>query len=57
MLTKRGYNKKDTTTQMNRAISIPRNKLPNKLKPSNTESLLFTVTYNRTLPDFKTIID
>ena len=57
MLTKRGYNKKDTTTQMNRAISIPRNKLPNKLKPSNTERLLLTVTHNRTLPDFKTIID
>ena len=57
MLTKRGYNKKDTTTQMNRAISIPRNKLPNKLKPSNTESLLHTVTYKRALPDFKTIID
>ena len=53
-LTKRGYNKKDTTTQINRAISISRNELINKIKPSNTERLLLTVTYNRTLPDFKT---
>ena len=45
-LTKRGYNKKDTTTQINRAISIPRNELLNKIKTSNTEYL----------PDFKTII-
>ena len=35
-LTKRGYNKKDTTTQINRAISIPRNELLNKIKTSNT---------------------
>ena len=53
-LTKRGYNKKDTTTQINRATSISRNELLNKIKPSNTERLLLTVTYNRTLPDFKT---
>ena len=56
-LTKRGYNKKDTTTQINRAISVPRNELLNKIKPSNTERLPLTVTYNRTLPDFKAIID
>ena len=56
-LTKRGYNKKDTTTQINRAISIPRNELLNKIKTSNTERLPLTVTYNRTLPDLKTIID
>ena len=56
-LTKRGYNKKDTTTQINRAISIPRNKLLNKMKPSNTEHLRLAVTYNRTLPNFKTLID
>ena len=29
----------------------------NKIKPSNTERLPFTVTYNRILPDLKTIID
>ena len=57
MLTKRGYNKKETTTQINRAISIPRNKLLNKVKTSNTERFLLTVTYNRTLPDLKAIID
>ena len=56
-LTKRGYNKKDTTTQINRAISIPRNELLNKIKTSNTERLPLTVTYNRTLPDVKTVID
>ena len=56
-LTKRGYNKRDTTTQMNRAISIPRKELLNKIKTSNTERLPLTVTYNRTLPDLKTIID
>ena len=56
-LTKRGYNKTDTTTQINRAITIPRNELLNKIKASNTERLPLTVTYNRTLPDLKTIID
>ena len=56
-LTKRGYNKADTTTQINRAITIPRNELLNKIKASNTERLPLTVTYNRTLPDLKTIID
>ena len=56
-LTKRGYNKKDTTTQINRAISIPRNELLNKIKISNTERFPLAVTYNRTLPDLKTIID
>ena len=54
MLTKRGYNKTDTT-QINRAISIPRNQLLKKTKTSNTERLPLTVTYNRTLPDLKTI--
>ena len=56
-LTKRGYNKTDTTIQINRAITIPRNELLNKIKTSNTERLPLTVTYNRTLPDLKTIID
>ena len=42
---------------MNRAISIPRKELLNKIKTSNTERLPLTVTYNRTLPDLKTIID
>ena len=56
-LTKRGYNKTDTTTQINRAISIPRKALLSKIKTSNTEHLPLTVTYNRTLPDLKTIID
>ena len=56
-LTKRGYNKTDTATQINRAISIPRNELLNKIKTSNTERLPLTVTYNRTLPDLKTIVD
>ena len=49
MLTKRGYNKKDTATQINRAISIPRNEFLNKIETSNTERLPLTVTYNRTL--------
>ena len=56
-LTKKDYNKTDTTTQINRAITIPRNELLNKIKTSNTERLPLTVTYNRTLPDLKTIID
>ena len=56
-LTKRGYNKTDTTTQINRAITIPRNELLNKIKTSNTERLPLTVTYNKTLPDLKTITD
>ena len=55
-LTKKGYNKADPTTQINRA-TIPRNELLNKIKTCNTERLLLTVTYNRTLPDLKTIID
>ena len=55
-LTKTGCNKKDSTTQINRAISIPRNDLLNKIKTSNTERLPLTVTCSRTLPDFKTII-
>ena len=57
MLNKRGYNIKDTTTQINRAILIPRTELLNKIKTSNTERLLRTVTCNRTLPDLKIIID
>ena len=56
-LTKTGYNKTDTTTQINRAITIPRNELLNKIKTSNTERLPLTVTYNRNLPDLKEIID
>ena len=47
----------DTTTQINRAFSISRNELLNKIKTSNTESLSLTVTYKRTLPDLKIIID
>ena len=53
-LTERGDNKTDTTTQINRAITTPRNELLKKIK---TERLPRTVTYNRTLPDLKTIID
>ena len=56
-LIKRGYNKTDTTTQINRAISIPRKALLNKIKTSNTEHLPRIVTYKRSLPDLKTIID
>ena len=56
-LTKRGYNKTDTVTQINHAISIPRNELLNRIKTFNTERLPLTVTYNRTLLDLKTIID
>ena len=56
-LPKRGYNRKDTTTQINRAISILRNKLLSKIKTSNTEHLPLTATYNGTLPDLNTIID
>ena len=55
-LTNRVYNKKDTAIQINRAISFPRNELLNKIKTSNTERLPLTVTYNRTLPDVKTVI-
>ena len=55
-LTKRDYNKKYTTTQINRTISIPKNELLNKIKTSNTEYLPLAVIHNRTLPDFKTII-
>ena len=56
-LTKRDYNKTDTATQIKRAITIPRNELLNKVKTSNTERLQLTVTYNRTPPHLKTIID
>ena len=56
-LAKRGFTKIDTIIQINRTISIPRNELLNKIKTSNTERLPLTVTYNRTLPDLKTIID
>ena len=56
-LTKKGYNKAYTTTQINRVVIIPRNKSLNKIKTCNTERLPLTVTYNRTLPDLKTIID
>ena len=56
-LTKREYNKTDTTTQINRVITVPRNELLNKIKTSNTERVPLAVTYNRTLPDLKTIID
>ena len=42
---------------MNRAISIPRKELLNKIKTSNAERLPLTITYNRSLPDLKTIID
>ena len=57
MLAKRGNNKTGTTTQINRAISVPRNELLNKIKTSNSEHSPFTVTNNRILPDLKTIID
>ena len=43
MLTKRGHNKTDTKSQINRAITIPRNELLNKIKTSNTERLPLTV--------------
>ena len=56
-ITKRGYNKTNTTTQINRAITTSRNGLLNKIKTPDTERLPLTVTYNRTLPDLKTIID
>ena len=56
-LTERVYNKTDTTTQINRAITISRNELLNKIKTSNTERLPLTVTYNRTLLDLNKIID
>ena len=56
-LTKTGYNKTSIATQINHVISIPRNELLNKIRRSNTEIVPFTVTYNRTLPEFKTIID
>ena len=56
-LTKGGYNKTDTATQINRAISIPRNRLLNKIKTSIIERLPLAVTYKRTPPDLKTIID
>ena len=46
-LTKRDYNKIDTTTQINRAITIPRNELLNKIKISNTKRLALTVKYNK----------
>ena len=55
-LTKRGYNKKDTTKQINRTISVPRNDFLNKIKTSNTERLRLTVAYNRIPPDLKTIV-
>ena len=55
-LTKRGYNKTDTTTQIYCAITIPRNELLDKIKTSNTESLPLIAMYNRTVPDLKTII-
>ena len=56
-LTKRDYNKTDTTKEINRAITIPRDELLSKIKTSNTERLPLTVRYNRTLRDLKTIID
>ena len=42
---------------MTRPISVPRKELLNKFKTSNTERLPLTITYNRTLPDLKTMID
>ena len=57
MLTKRGYNKIDTATQINHAITILRNELLNKIKLSNIERLPLTITHNRTLSDLKIIID
>ena len=48
-LTKSGYNKTDPATQINRATSVPRNELLNKIKTSNTERLPLTVPYSRTL--------
>ena len=57
MFTERSYNKTDTTAQINRAITITRNELLNKIKASNTERLPLTVTYSRTLHHLKTIID
>ena len=56
-LTKTDYNKADTATQIDDAISVPRNELLNKIKKSNNERLPLAVTYNRTLPGLKTIID
>ena len=56
-LTKTGYNKADITTQINCVITIPRNKLISKIKISNSERLPVTVTYSRTLPDLKTVIE
>ena len=56
-LTKRDYNKTDTTKEINRAITIPRDELLSKIKTANTERLPLTVRYNRTLRDLKTIID
>ena len=54
---KKNKKKTDTTIQINCAITIPRNELLNKIKTSNIEYLPLAVTYNRNLPDLKTIID
>ena len=45
-LTKRGYNKTDTASQINRAITIPRNELLNKFKHLilNVYHLLLRIT-------------
>ena len=47
-LTNRGYNKTDSTTQINRAITISKNQLLIKIKTSNTERSPLTVTYDST---------
>ena len=45
-LNKRSYNKRDTSTQTNRAISIPKNELPNNFKHLilNAYHLLLRIT-------------
>ena len=47
-LTNRGYNKTDSTTQINRAITISKNQLLIKIKTSNAERSPLTVTYDST---------
>ena len=55
-LTKRGYNKKILQQKSTMLFQFQEKELLNKIKTSNTGRLPLTVTYNRILPDLKTII-
>ena len=55
--TSRGYDKKEINTQINKALQIPRETILKEKPKESSNRIPFIVTYNRTLPDLKNIVN